>query len=87
MNRKMIALAMAIMAVSAMPAKAQVVVDMPVITCKQFLDFDLYRQMVVASWMSGYFSATKNLSTVDLRYMERNDKRSAPIARGSRAKP
>ena len=49
-------------------------VDMSLITCKQFAGFDDGRRAVVHSWLSGYFSATKNLTQIDPRYVERNTK-------------
>jgi len=67
------AAAIATVAASA-PVHAQVVIDMSVITCGDFLKGPPDRQDLVASWMSGYFSATKNLSTIDLRYVARNNK-------------
>ena len=67
------AAAIAIVAAS-VPARAQVVIDMSVITCGEFLKAPADRQDLVASWMQGYFSATKNLSTIDLRYVSRNSK-------------
>jgi acid stress chaperone HdeB len=56
----------------AMPAKAQVVLDLSLITCQQLLASDAERQALVGSWMSGYFSASKNLDTLDFRYVDRN---------------
>jgi acid stress chaperone HdeB len=56
------------------PAKAQVVLDLSLITCKQFLTSDPEKQALIGSWMSGYFSATKNLNILDFRYVERNRK-------------
>jgi acid stress chaperone HdeB len=56
------------------PAKAQVVLDLSLITCKQLLESDPDRQALIGSWMSGYFSATKNLNVLDFRYVERNRK-------------
>ena len=53
-------------------AKAQVVIDLSLITCQQLLASDAERQALIGSWMSGYFSATKNLDTLDFRYVERN---------------
>jgi acid stress chaperone HdeB len=53
-------------------AKAQVVVDLSLITCKQLLDSDQERQTLISSWMAGYFSASKNLNVVDFRYVKRN---------------
>jgi acid stress chaperone HdeB len=54
--------------------KAQVMLDLSLITCRQFLASDPERQALIGSWMSGYFSATKNLNILDLRYVERNQK-------------
>ncbi|WP_338695676.1 MULTISPECIES: HdeA/HdeB family chaperone [unclassified Bradyrhizobium] len=56
------------------PAHAQVVIDLSVLTCKQLLDSDAERQALISSWMGGYFSATKNLSELDIRYVKRNAK-------------
>ncbi len=53
------------------PAKAQVI-DLSLITCKDLLAADTERQVLIASWMSGYFSASKNLNVLDFRYTERN---------------
>jgi acid stress chaperone HdeB len=53
-------------------AKAQVVVDLSLITCKQLLESDQERQTLISSWMAGYFSASKNLNIVDFRYVKRN---------------
>ncbi|HUO54627.1 MAG TPA: HdeA/HdeB family chaperone [Rhodoblastus sp.] len=55
-----------------MPAKAQVVLDMNLITCGQFLSAEPDIQALVASWMGGYFSSSRNLTTVDNRYVKRN---------------
>ena len=53
-------------------ARAQVVVDLSLITCKQLLESDQERQTLISSWMAGYFSASKNLNVVDFRYVKRN---------------
>jgi acid stress chaperone HdeB len=72
MNPKTLAMAAVLAASSAMPARAQVIVDMSLITCDQFLKSPPERKDVLAAWMGGYFSATKNLSTIDARYFARN---------------
>jgi acid stress chaperone HdeB len=56
------------------PAKAQVIVDMSLITCQQMLDAPPERQQLIAWWMRGYFSAAKNLSMIDFRYVDYNTK-------------
>lgn len=58
----------------ATPASAQVILDMSLITCKQFLESPPDRKDLIAAWMSGYFSASKNLYEIDFRYVERNEK-------------
>ena len=58
----------------ALPAKAQVIVDMSLITCQQYFDTPPDRQQLIAWWMRGYFSAAKNLSMIDFRYIDYNTK-------------
>lgn len=72
--KKALYLAGALCAVGAPYASAQVAVDMSLITCRQFLDAPPERQEMITSWMGGYFSASKNLSTIDFRYVQRNHK-------------
>ena len=56
------------------PAKAQVIVDLSLVTCGQYMGKDRDTQDVIAAWMSGYFNAAKNQSMVDLARFERNRK-------------
>jgi acid stress chaperone HdeB len=74
MKRNTVASFCVLLFMSIAPASAQVVIDLSVITCKQLLDSDAERQALISSWMSGYFSATKNLSELDFRYVKRNAK-------------
>jgi acid stress chaperone HdeB len=74
MNRKIVASCVALLFTSIVPASAQVVIDLSLITCKQLLDSDVERQALISSWMSGYFSATKNLNVLDFQYVKRNAK-------------
>ena len=53
-------------------AKAQAVMDMTMITCKQYLESDRDRQDIIASWMSGYFNAARNNAVLDTTRFERN---------------
>jgi acid stress chaperone HdeB len=71
MKTKLI-LAAAMLALT-VPAKAQVVLDMSLITCGQFLDAHDADKLLIESWLGGYFMSSKNLTTVDLRYTERNN--------------
>jgi acid stress chaperone HdeB len=72
MKRTIIATTLLLVCGSAVPARAQAVLDLSLITCRQLLAADAERQALIGSWMSGYFSATKNLDTLDFRYVERN---------------
>jgi acid stress chaperone HdeB len=56
------------------PAKAQVIVDLTLVTCGDYMSKDRDTQDVIAAWMSGYFNAAKNQSIVDLSRFERNRK-------------
>ena len=74
MKPSVFAVATVVLLATAAVARAQVVVDLSLITCKQLLEADREKQTLISSWMSGYFSASKNLSIVDFRYVERNGK-------------
>lgn len=71
MKTKLI-LATAMLAFAVPAAKAQVVLDMSLITCGQFLKAPEADKALISSWMSGYFMSSKNLLDVDMRYVERN---------------
>jgi acid stress chaperone HdeB len=71
MKTKLI-LAAAMFAFAAPAAKAQVVIDMSLITCGQYLKSPEADRAMISSWMSGYFMSSKNLLNVDMRYVERN---------------
>ena len=62
------------LAALSIPAKAQVIVDLSLVTCGQYMGKDRDTQDVLAAWMSGYFNAAKNQSMVDLSRFERNRK-------------
>ena len=46
-----------IAASSALPARAQTVVDMSLISCEQFSKSPQERKDVLSAWMGGYYSA------------------------------
>ena len=66
MKRNIVASFCVLLFTSIAPVSAQVVIDL--------LDWDAERQALISSWMSGYFSATKNLNELDVRYVKRNAK-------------
>ena len=74
MNRNILVSCFLLVFISIAPARAQVVIDLSLITCKQLLESDSERQSLISAWMSGYFSATKNLNELDIRYVKRNAK-------------
>ncbi|PNG24730.1 HdeA/HdeB family chaperone [Methylocella silvestris] len=63
-------------------AQAQVIVDMSLLTCKQMLDAPIERAPFITAWMAGYFGATQDRATVDLRYLERNIKVATDYCKG-----
>jgi acid stress chaperone HdeB len=72
MTRMIVATTLLLACGLTVPARAQMVLDLSLITCRQLLASDAERQALIGSWMSGYFSASKNLDTLDFRYVERN---------------
>ena len=72
MNRKLIFAGVVVAVTMAAPAKAQVMIEMSEITCKQFSEYDPDTKDFISNWMRGYFSAKKNLSVVESRYVKRN---------------
>jgi acid stress chaperone HdeB len=77
MNPKAIAIVGLMAASLSPPASAQTIVDMSLISCDQFLKFSQERKEVLSAWMGGYFSAMKNLATIDARYVVRNSQKTA----------
>ena len=72
--RKVAVVAAAMVAGAAMPAKAQVVIEMSAVTCQDYLKSDPEQQAMLASWLSGYYHASKNVATMDLRKAKGNVK-------------
>jgi hypothetical protein len=77
MTRKLVfAGVLAALAISA-PAKAQVMIEMSEITCKQFSDYDADTKDFIGNWMRGYFSSKNNITVIDSRYVKRNTEKIA----------
>ena len=74
MRSRVILAAALLMAVSALPARAETILDMSLITCQQYFDAAPEQQKLIAWWMRGYFGAAKNLSVIDFRYVDYNTK-------------
>ena len=58
-----------------LPARAQVILDMSLITCQQYLGYDPRRQEMVASWMSGYFNVSINQPVVSFERFDNKKNR------------
>lgn len=68
------ALAMALVVVSAGPARAQVSVDIAKITCRQLL-FDKVispNTKSIALWLSGYYNAKRDNTVLDIGALAKN---------------
>ena len=85
MDPKAIAIAALLAASSAVPAHAQTIVDMSLISCDQFLKSPQERKDVLSAWMGGYFSAMKNLATIDARYVVRNSRKVANYCKNAKS--
>lgn len=72
MQKKLIVAALAVSAFIGTEARSQTVIDMTMITCKQYLESDRDRQDIVASWMSGYYNAARNNAVLDTSRFEKN---------------
>jgi acid stress chaperone HdeB len=72
MNRKFIFAAAILAGVYSAPASAQVVIDMSLITCEDYATRPPEIKGMITSWMSGYFSASKNLNMLQFDYLKRN---------------
>jgi acid stress chaperone HdeB len=72
MNRNLIAAAMLAAGVFVTPVSAQVMIDMGQVTCKDLAGYDADTSQFITSWMSGYFSASKNLNVLQFDYLKRN---------------
>ncbi len=72
MNRKLLVAAALLAAFGAKAASAQVLIQMDQITCQQFLDAPIERQILIGSWAGGYYSGSKNLNLFQSNYAKRN---------------
>lgn len=73
---KTVSLALASMLIFASgAAHSQVILDMTLVTCKQYRTMKADRAEVLGAWMGGYFNAANNINMLDLRYVDRNLKK------------
>ena len=57
------------------PAAAVVKVEMAAITCREFINASYDKQVAIGAWMSGYWSAARNIETLDVTRFRANSKR------------
>jgi acid stress chaperone HdeB len=55
---------------AAMPAQAQVTMDVAKITCEQFLLWKVSDPNKIAIWLSGYFNGKKGNTVIDVKQLE-----------------
>ncbi len=55
-------------------AKAQVIIEMSALKCKDYMEAPPERQELFAAWMSGYFNSARNMPTVDFGRFATNKK-------------
>jgi len=73
MTGKTVSAAAAILAVFlATTAQAQVTIDASKITCEQFVFTKVAPVRSIALWLSGYYSAKKGTTAIDLQAFEQN---------------
>ncbi len=58
-------LALPLMALAILPARAQVTVDVAKITCEQYVLFTVADPHDIAMWLSGYYNSRRNNTVVD----------------------
>src|SRR4051812_38992454 len=51
---------------TAFGAQAQMTVDLAKVTCKQFVTYEITDARSLSLWLSGYFNAQQNNTTVDV---------------------
>jgi hypothetical protein len=60
---------------SALPAAAQIQLDMNRVTCKDYLGYSRESQNFIRFWMSGYYNAAANSSVLDYDRLQGNSAR------------
>jgi len=55
-------------------AFAQVTLDVSKITCKQFALHEVAKPRYVAIWLSGYYAGKRDVTTIDIRALEKKQK-------------
>jgi HdeA/HdeB family len=61
-----------LLALAAIPARAQTSVDVAKISCRQFISDDIALSKSIAVWLGGYYSGLRRDTVVDLGRMKQN---------------
>jgi len=64
------------------PLKAQTLIEMSKLKCKDYLEAPVDRREWFAAWMSGYFNAERNMPVVDFGKFASNKKKVEKYCRG-----
>jgi len=72
MKLRSVAFALALGLCAAVPAQAQVTVDLSKITCEQWLEYKVADPDRIAIWLSGYFNAKRNNTVVGVQEFKEN---------------
>jgi len=84
--RRIICFASAILVgAAAMPASAQINLDMNKITCGDWLGYDPSSQQFVRFWLSGYYNAAQNSNVLDMNRLQRNSAKVAAYCKKHRS--
>jgi acid stress chaperone HdeB len=57
---------------AALPARAQLTVDVTKINCDQFVHHKISEPRLIAAWLSGYYNAKRNNQVIDLEAFDDN---------------
>lgn len=70
-----------------LPATAQVKIDMNKITCGDLMGYAPIDQEFVRHWMSGYYSASRNIDVLDFKRQATYSKKIADYCKKHKADP
>ena len=72
MTRKVLSVVVVLLGAMALPASAQVNMEMNKVTCSDWLNYDYGTQKFIQYWMSGYYSASKGNDVLDVKRLRTN---------------
>jgi len=72
MHLKCVVLGLILALLVAVPARAQVAVDVTKINCDQFVHHKISEPWLMVAWFSGYYNAKRNNRVLDLQTFEEN---------------